>query len=33
MQGALLVYCLLVGFYAWYMNRLDIQHGAAKDGE
>ena len=32
-QGALLVYCLLIGFYAWYMNRLDIQHGAAEEGE
>jgi putative solute:sodium symporter small subunit len=28
-QGALLVYCLIVGFYAWYMNRLDIAHDAA----
>ncbi len=26
-QGALFVYCLLIGFYAWYMNRLDIEHG------
>ena len=26
-QGALLVYCLIIGFYAWYMNRLDIEHG------
>lgn len=30
-QGALLVYCLIVGFYAWYMNRLDIAHDA-EDG-
>lgn len=28
-QGALLVYCLIVGFYAWYMNRLDIAHDVA----
>ncbi|MEZ5647019.1 MAG: DUF4212 domain-containing protein [Burkholderiaceae bacterium] len=26
-QGALVVYCLVIGFYAWYMNRLDVQHG------
>jgi putative solute:sodium symporter small subunit len=31
-QGALLVYCLIVGVYAWYMNRLDIEHGVA-DGD
>ena len=31
-QGALLVYCGIVGFYAWYMNRLDIEHDVA-DGE
>lgn len=31
-QGALLVYCLIVGFYAWYMNRLDIAHGVS-DGD
>jgi putative solute:sodium symporter small subunit len=26
-QGSLLVYGLLIGFYAWYMNRLDRVHG------
>ena len=30
-QGALLVYCLLIGFYAWYMNRLDIEHGVEEE--
>lgn len=25
-QGALVVYCLIIAFYAWYMNRLDIEH-------
>ena len=30
-QGALLVYGLIIGFYAWYMNRLDIEHGVAED--
>jgi putative solute:sodium symporter small subunit len=28
-QGSLLVYCLIVGFYAWYMNRLDIEYDVA----
>lgn len=31
-QGALVVYCLIIGFYAWYMNRLDIEHGLDEDG-
>jgi putative solute:sodium symporter small subunit len=26
-QGALVVYVLIIAFYAWYMNRLDIEHG------
>lgn len=26
-QGSLLVYCAIIGFYAWYMNRLDVEHG------
>ncbi len=26
-QGALLVYGLIIGFYAWYMQRLDRAHG------
>ncbi|MES2912125.1 MAG: DUF4212 domain-containing protein [Pseudomonadota bacterium] len=30
-QGALLVYCLLIAFYAWYMNRLDIEHGVEEE--
>ena len=30
-QGALLVYCLIIGFYAWYMNRLDIAHGVEEE--
>ena len=25
-QGALLVYGLIIGFYAWYMNKLDVQY-------
>jgi putative solute:sodium symporter small subunit len=30
-QGALAVYLLIVGFYAWYMNRLDLRHGADEE--
>jgi putative solute:sodium symporter small subunit len=28
-QGALLIYLLIVGVYAWYMNRLDRRCGAS----
>jgi putative solute:sodium symporter small subunit len=31
-QGALLVYGFIIGFYAWYMNRLDLAHGVP-DGD
>ena len=30
-QGALLVYGLIIGFYAWYMNRLDIEYDVAEE--
>ncbi|HEY0820549.1 MAG TPA: DUF4212 domain-containing protein [Rhizobacter sp.] len=30
-QGALIVYVLIIGFYAWTMNRLDRRHGVADD--
>ena len=26
-QGSLIVYVALIGIYAWYMNRLDIEYG------
>ena len=26
-QGSLVVYCLIVACYAWYMGRLDREHG------
>ena len=33
-QGALLVYVVIIGFYAYYMNRLDRQFGVAEsEGE
>jgi putative solute:sodium symporter small subunit len=30
-QGALIVYVLIIGFYAWYMHRLDRRHGVADE--
>ena len=32
-QGALLVYGLIIGFYAWYMNRLDLELEDDPDAE
>ena len=32
-QGALIIYALIIGFYAWYMDRLDRQFGAAENGD
>ncbi len=26
-QGSLVIYVLVIGFYAWYMNKLDIEYG------
>ena len=31
-QGALGVYVAIIGFYAWYMNRLDLQYGVQEEG-
>jgi putative solute:sodium symporter small subunit len=30
-QGALIVYCLIIWFYARYMNNLDRQYGFGED--
>ncbi|MCE2656840.1 MAG: DUF4212 domain-containing protein [Rubrivivax sp.] len=30
-QGSLVVYVLIIGFYARYMNKLDQEHGVAED--
>jgi putative solute:sodium symporter small subunit len=30
-QGALVVYCLIIWYYAWYMNRLDQEHGGCDE--
>jgi putative solute:sodium symporter small subunit len=32
-QGALAVYVAMIGFYAWYMNRLDEEYGVAEGDE
>jgi putative solute:sodium symporter small subunit len=30
-QGALIVYCLIIWFYARYMDKLDQEHGVAEE--
>ena len=30
-QGALIIYVIIIGFYAYYMNRLDREYGVAED--
>ncbi|HJW10403.1 MAG TPA: DUF4212 domain-containing protein [Albitalea sp.] len=30
-QGALIIYVVIIGFYAYYMNRLDREYGVAED--
>ena len=30
-QGALVVYVVIIGYYAYYMNRLDQEHGVAEE--
>jgi putative solute:sodium symporter small subunit len=32
-QGALVVYVLIIGYYAWYMNKADIEHGVDESEE
>jgi putative solute:sodium symporter small subunit len=32
-QGSLLVYGSIIGFYAWYMNRLDSEHGVQEEAD
>jgi putative solute:sodium symporter small subunit len=31
-QGSLAIYVAIIGYYAWYMNRLDIKYGV-QEGE
>jgi putative solute:sodium symporter small subunit len=30
-QGALIVYCVIIWYYARYMNKLDQEHGVAEE--
>lgn len=32
-QGALVVYVVIIGYYAYYMNKLDIEHGVQESEE
>ena len=32
-QGALVVYCVIIWYYARYMNKLDIEYGVAEGEE
>jgi len=32
-QGALVVYVIIIGFYANYMNKLDVEHGVEEAEE
>jgi putative solute:sodium symporter small subunit len=30
-QGSLVVYVAIIAYYAWYMNKLDQEHGVAEE--
>ena len=32
-QGSLIVYCVIIWYYARYMNKLDVEHGVSEDEE
>lgn len=32
-QGALLIYVLIVGYYAYCMHKLDVEYGVQEEGE
>lgn len=32
-QGALALYVVMIGFYAWYMNKLDEEYGVSEGEE
>ena len=32
-QGSLIVYCVIIWYYANYMNKLDVEHGVSEDEE
>ena len=29
-QGSLILYVVIIGYYAWYMNKLDQEYGVAE---
>lgn len=32
-QGSLAIYVVIIGFYAWYMNKLDNEYGVQEEDE
>ena len=32
-QGSLIVYCVIIWYYARYMNKLDVEHGVDEEEE
>ena len=32
-QGSLIIYCVIIGVYAWYMNKLDVEYGVDEGDE
>jgi putative solute:sodium symporter small subunit len=32
-QGSLIIYVAIIGFYAWYMRKLDVDHDVAEGDE
>jgi len=32
-QGSLIVYVIIIGVYAWYMNKLDVEYGVDEGDE
>ena len=32
-QGSLIVYVVIIGVYAWYMNKLDVEYGVDEGDE
>lgn len=32
-QGSLAIYVVVIGIYAWYMNKLDIEYGVDEEAE
>lgn len=29
-QGSLIIYVVIIGYYAWYMHKLDVEHDVAE---